>query len=338
MEVALPAVNYREDAQVTGFYDRVLRRLGSIPQVKAAGAAGSLGIAEGLYIERKAEPRPGEPRPNVRAVSEHYTEAMGIPIVRGRTISAADGPESPHVAVLSESVANHYWPNADPIGHRIKLGNAQSPWLTVVGVCGDVRDWFSGEPIPRAVIPYRQAPQRSMTLFIRTTADPMLAVAAARAEVRAADPNQAVYDVKTMEQQLSDETSGVRSAAQTMSTYAVIALMLAATGIYAVISYSVVQRTHEIGVRLALGAARGSIVRMVVGQAFRLAGMGLAMGVPAAYLMTRVMSSVLYNSVALDVFTFAAFTLVLGSSALLAGYIPARRATRVDPTVALHHE
>ena len=338
MQIALPAVNYREDAQVAAFYDRVLRGLESTPQVKAAGAVGFLGIAEGLYIEGKPEPRPGEPRPNIRTVSEHYNEAMGIPILRGRAISAADGAESPRVAVISESVANHYWPASDPIGHRIKLGNAQSPWLTVVGVCGDVKDWFSGQPIPRAVIPYRQAPQRSMILYIRTTGDPLLAVKAARAEVRNADPNQAVFDVKSMEQELADETSGVRASAQTMSMYAVIALLLAATGIYAVISYAVVQRTHEIGVRLALGAGRSSIVRMIVAQAFRLAALGLAIGVPVAYMLTRIMSSALYNTVALDPLTFAAFTGVLGLSALLAGYIPARRATRVDPTVALHHE
>jgi len=177
-----------------------------------------------------------------------------------------------------------------------------------------------------------------MTLYIRTTGDPLLAVKAARAEVRNADPNQAVFDVKSMEQELADETSGVRASAQTMSMYAVIALLLAATGIYAVISYSVVQRTHEIGVRLALGAGRSSIVRMIVAQAFRLAALGLAIGVPVAYMLTRIMSSALYNTVALDPLTFAAFTGVLGLSALLAGYIPARRATRVDPTVALHHE
>ncbi|MBZ5592291.1 MAG: ABC transporter permease [Acidobacteriia bacterium] len=338
MQIALPAANYREDAQVTAFYDRVLRGLENTPQVKAAGATGVLGIAEGLYIEGRPEPRPGEPRPNVRAVSEHYTEAMGIPILHGRAISAADGAESPRVAVISESVARHYWPDADPIGHRIKLGNAQSPWLTVVGVSGDIKDWFSGEPIPRAAIPYRQAPQRSMTLYVRTTGDPLQAVKAARAEVRNADANQAVYDVKSMEQEISEETSGVRASARTMSMYAVIALLLAATGIYAVISYSVVQRTHEIGVRLALGAGRSDIVRMVVAQAFRLAALGLAIGVPAAYVLTRIMSSALYNTVTLDALTFAAFTGVLGSSALLAGYIPARRATRVDPTVALHHE
>jgi len=338
MQIALPPVNYREDTQAAAFYDRVLRGLENTPQVKAAGAAGLLGIAEGLYIEGKPEPRPGEPRPNIRAVSEHYTEAMGIPILRGRSISAADGPDSPRVAVISESVARHYWPDADPIGHRIKLGNAQSPWFTVVGVSGDVKDWFSGEPIPRAAIPYRQAPQRSMILYIRTTGDPLQAVKAARAEVRNADANQAVYEVKSMEQEISDETSGVRASARTMSMYAIIALLLAATGIYAVISYSVVQRTHEIGVRLALGAGQSNIVRMVVGQAVRLAALGLAIGVPLAYMLARLMSSALYNTVALDAFTFAAFSGVLGLSALLAGYIPARRATRVDPTLALHHE
>jgi len=161
---------------------------------------------------------------------------------------------------------------------------------------------------------------------------------AARAEIHGVDRNQPVYDLKSMEESISEETSGVRSAAITMSTYAAIALLLAVTGIYAVVAYSVVQRTHEIGLRLALGAAHGDILRMVVGQAFGMAAMGLAIGIPVAFILTRVMATALYGVVSVDALTFVAFAVALAVSALVAGYIPARRATRVDPVIALHHE
>ena len=338
MSVALPASQYRGNSQISAFYDRALRGLESIPEVKAAGASGSLGTAEGLYVEGRPEPRPGEPRPTIDAVSEHYFLAMGIPVLEGRSISRQDGAESPRVALVSESVARHYWPASDAIGRRIKLGNAQSPWLTVVGVCGDIKDWFTGEPQPAAYVSYFQAPQLSMTLLMRTAGDPMQIANAARAGIHGVDRNQPVYDLKSMEESISEQTSGVRSAAVTMSTYAAIALLLAVTGIYAVIAYSVVQRTHEIGLRLALGAGHGDIVRMVVGQAFRLAAIGLAIGIPVAFILTRIMASALYGVVSVDALTFVAFTVALAVSALLAGYIPARRAVRVDPMTALHHE
>jgi len=338
MRVALPASHYRTSSQMAAFYDRALRGLDSVPEVKAAGASGSLGTAEGLYIEGRPEPRSGEPRPSIRAVSERYFQAMGIPVLEGRSISRQDGAESPRVVLVSESVAHHYWPASDAIGRRIRLGNAQSPWLTVVGVCGDSKHWFTGEPQPSAYVPYLQAPQLSMLLLMRTTGDPMQIANAARAEVHGVDRNQPVYDLKSMEQSIAEETSGVRSSAITMATYAAIALLLAVTGIYAVIAYSVVQRTHEIGLRLALGAGRRDIVRMVLGQAFGMAAIGLAIGIPVAFILTRVMASALYGVVSVDALAFVAFTLALAASALFAGYIPARRATRVDPVIALHHE
>jgi len=161
---------------------------------------------------------------------------------------------------------------------------------------------------------------------------------AARAQVRAVDKSQPVYDVKSMEQSVAEQTSGVGAAATSMTNYAAIALLLAITGIYAVISYSVARRTHEIGVRIALGAGQGDVLKMVVGQASRMAGLGLAIGIPVAYVLARIMSSVLYNVVALDLGTFVGFTALLGASALLASYLPARRAARVDAMVALRHE
>jgi putative ABC transport system permease protein len=190
----------------------------------------------------------------------------------------------------------------------------------------------------RVYIPCLQSPVRSMTLLVRTASDPMQAAGSLRAKVREMDKNQPVFDVKSMEENINEETSGVRASASMMSMYAVIALLLAVTGIYAVISYSVAQRTHEVGVRMALGAGRRDVVSMTMLRAFRLAALGLTIGIPAAVALMRLMSSVLFNVVALEWTMFAGFALVLGASALLAGYIPARRATRVDPVEALRHE
>ncbi|MGA2325496.1 MAG: ABC transporter permease [Bryobacteraceae bacterium] len=338
MGIALPASKYRENPQVTAFYDRVLQALETIPEVKAAGASGWVGTTGGLSIEGRPEPRPGEPQPQVQAVSEHYFQAMQLPVLRGRSISRQDGAESPRVVVLSETVAHHYWPGSNPIGQRIKLGDSRSPWLTVIGVSGDLKNWFNSEPMPAAYVPFFQAPQASMRVLMRTAADPMRMANAARAQVRAVDKSQPVYDVKSMEQSVAEQTSGVGAAATSMTNYAAIALLLAITGIYAVISYSVARRTHEIGVRIALGAGQGDVLKMVVGQASRMAGLGLAIGIPVAYVLARIMSSVLYNVVALDLGTFVGFTALLGASALLASYLPARRAARVDAMVALRHE
>jgi predicted permease len=337
-QVSLPSLKYRDDAQIRGFYSQVLGGLETIPQAKSAAAAAYFGTADGLYIEGRPDPRPGEPWPDIRAVSAHFFPAMQIPVLQGRSISEQDGPESPKVVVVTESIARHYWPDSTPIGQRIRLGNTQAPWLTVVGVSGDTKNWFTSQLLPRAYIPYLQAPSRSMTLFVRTTSDPMLSASGLRAKVREVDKNQPVYDIKSMEQTLNEETSGVRVSASMMSMFASIALLLAATGIYAVISYSVVQRTHEVGVRIALGASRANVLKMTLMRAFRLAGLGLAIGLPAAFGLTRLMSSALFNVVALDWTMFATFTLVLASSAMLAGYIPARRATMVDPVEALRHE
>ena len=342
MQVVLGEQQYREPAQTAAFYDRVLNKLGALPDVRVAGAYAEKGAPDGFFVEGQPEPRPGETRPGVRTVTGRYFETMELPIRLGRGTSEQDGADSPRVVVLSESVVRHYWPDyargADPVGRRIKLGNSLSPWLTVVGVSGDVKNWFSGEPQPTAYIPSAQAPQHAMTLLLRTAGDPLAVAARARAAVRVVDRNPPLYDVKSMEQNIAMQTSGVGSAALSMEIYAAIALLLAVTGIYALTSYSVAQRTHEIGTRMALGARGSDVLKMVVGQSLRTAGAGLAIGLPAALILTKIMSSVLSNVVPMDLRTVAAFTVVLAAASLLAAYVPARRAARVDPMVALHHE
>jgi putative ABC transport system permease protein len=240
--------------------------------------------------------------------------------------------------VLSESIARHYWPGSNPIGSRIRLSRSDPRWLTVVGVCGDVKDWFSSRPMPRVYVSFRQMPRPNATVLVRTSVEPMQVAGAARAEVQKVDRGQPVFDVKSMEQTMAEETSGVRAVAISMVTYALIALFLAVSGIYAVISYSVAQRTHEIGIRMALGAGQADILSMTLGDAIRMGAIGLAIGVPVALALLQVMSSVLYGVMRIDAGTFTGLTLLLALSAVAAGYIPAVRAARVDPLTALRAE
>jgi len=342
LKVSLPAVNYRDPARIRAFYDNVLRELEAIPDARSAGATAYMRAAEGVSIEGRPEPRAGEPAPGVHAASPGCLQTLGLPLLRGRFLSSQDGVESPRVVVLSESVARHYWPGpggfADPVGRRIRLAGSQSPWLTVVGVVGDTRDWFDHQPQLRAYVPSGQSPQLSMELIVRTSGDPLRAAPAARAGVRKVEANQPVYEVESMKQYIDEETSGVRVSAITMTIYAAIALLLAVTGIYAVMAYSVAQRTHEIGIRMALGAGSAEVLKMTVAYALRLAGIGLAIGLPASFLLMRLVSRFLYDVVVVDALTLAGFTAILGAAAVAASYIPARHASRVDPLVALRAE
>jgi putative ABC transport system permease protein len=339
LQVSLPRANYGEDARIVPFYDRVLQELQVLPGARASAISSDGAVPEHLYIEGQPALRPGDPRPEVKPVSAGYLPSMRIPLREGRFVSEKDRPESRRVTVISASVARRYWPHSDPVGHRIKLGNSQAPWLTIVGVCGDVvDDWFTGKPSLTAYIPYTQAPNPSAMFLIRAAGDPIQLATAARADIRKIDKDLPVYDVKTMQQSLSEQTSGVRAAANTMSMYAIIAVLLAATGIFAVISYFVVQRTHDIGVRMALGADAGDVLRMTFRRTARLTITGLLIGIPAALALSKLMSSLLYNIVKLDWTTFGSCVAMLGAVALLASYIPARRATKIDPIIALRQE
>ena len=337
MQVSLPANEYRDRAQIRSFYDRALQGLGTLHNIAAAGLSSDMGPAENLGIEGHPEPRAGEPRPDVAAINGHYLDAMRIPILQGRSISDGDRPQSPRVAVISETIARQYWPNSDPIGHRLRL-NSKSDWLTVVGVARDTKDRFSGQPLPAAYISYAQFPSSSAQFVLRTAGDPMQAAKGARSRIAAVDRDLPVYAVKTMEQLIAEETSGVRAAARMMAIYAIIALLLAITGVYAVFSYFVAARTHDIGVRMALGASRADIFKMIIRQTVRLTSAGLVVGLALAIVLARVMASALYNVVVVDPWTFAIFTAVLGFAAFVASYLPSRRAMRIDPITALREE
>jgi predicted permease len=328
---------YREGMQTAQYYQRVLAEMDTLSGVEATAASGAAGASKWL-IEGRDLPAPGEPRPSALAISARYFQTMRIPLVAGRSIAEQDGPEAPRVVVLSETLARYYWRNSSPIGQRVRLGGPESPWLTVAGVCGDVRDWFGGEAQPMAYVSYRQEPPAAVRFALRTVRDPMQSAGGARLALRRVDANQAIYNVKSMEQVLAEETSGVKAAATVMSIDAAIALLLALMGAYSVASFFVAQRTQEIGVRVALGASPGGILRMVLGQTARTSGLGLLAGLLAAVALSAIMSRTLFHAVAMEPLTFAALTALLGAAALVAAWFPARRAARVDPAITLRGE
>ena len=336
--IALPDTTYRTPVQMTGFYDRLFHNLKTAPGVRRAGSAAYPGDADAVYIQGRAEPRPDDPHPGIHAVTGDYIEALGVPVLAGRAIGEQDGRDTQPVVVLSESIAKHYFPNGDALGQHIRLHKGDTNWLTVVGVVGDIRDWFNNEPYRRAYTSFAQMPSPAVEILARTAGDPDAISGAVRAAVRDVDANQPIFDMKSMQQIISEETSGVRASAVSMTIYAIIALLLAVTGIYASISYSVAQRTHEIGVRIALGADKRDVLRMTLMQGVAIAGIGLGIGLPVSYALMKLMSSVLLNVVLVEPLILLGLAAILAASAILAGYIPARRATAIDPLNALREE
>jgi putative ABC transport system permease protein len=285
-----------------------------------------------------------ENKPDIRVVGANYFGTMQLPILRGRVIGDEDGPAAAPVAIISESVTKRYFGGVDPIGQRIHFNvGTQPPWYTVVGVCGDTMQWFTNTPEPAIYISYRQAPTlslvaRTTTVLLRTAGDPSLAASGVIARVRSADPAEPVYQMQTMEQSFRDQRSGVEASARILTVNALVAIFLAVTGIYGVVSYFVTQRTKEIGVRIALGSSPADILKMTLWSAGRIVCWGLALGVPAAYLIMHILSRVLYNVIVVRWTTFSGVTFLLAAAALLAAYFPARRAAKIDPIIALRAE
>jgi putative ABC transport system permease protein len=335
-EVSLPRRDYSQNAQITSFFDRLLAEISVMANVRSVSVQGEMGRPADFLIEGRPEPASNEPRPNVRIVDAGYFQTNEIPIIRGRAIADQDAQGSLPVAIVSMSLAEHYWRGSNPVGQRIRFGS--SPWLTVVGVSGNTMDWFFNVAQFAVYVPYRQTPVPNVTLLVRTEGDPLRATNSVVASIRGLDPAEPVYQIKTEEQRLSEERSGVLASARIMSLNAVIALFLAVTGIYGVLSYFVTQRTKEVGVRIALGAATSDILMMTLRHAGRLAGIGLLIGVPTTYALTRILSSALFNVVVMKWTTFTFLTFLLALAALLAAYVPARRAAAVDPVIALRND
>jgi putative ABC transport system permease protein len=324
-----------------------MRRIQSLPGVNSAAAVTSLPSGwtwnwTGYSAEGQPPARPGEmPSTISQVVSPDLFTTLRVPLLKGRFISAQDGPDAPPVAVISETMARYNWPGQDPIGKHLRLGDRGSsePARQIVGVVGDVRPSpFDLKPEPTTYTPFAQVADHSSAFVVRTSGDPLRIVALVNSELKAVDADVPAYDVRTLEQVISDNLSGVDFSARMMMVFGMVAVVLSAAGIFAVMAYSVSQRTHEIGVRMALGARRVDVLRLVVTSAIRMAIAGLAIGVGIALLLTHALSSLLFGIVRIDPAVFALLTFALAAVATLAAYIPARSATKVDPMQALRYE
>jgi putative ABC transport system permease protein len=266
---------------------------------------------------------------------------MGIRLLKGRAFNSADKGDSTKVVVINETLARRIWPGEDPIGKRLKQGwpESQSPWREVVGVVADVKlNGLERDTPMETYLPLQQEPWRQVGMVVRTTGDPLLAAATVERAIHSIDKDLPVSGVRSMEQLLGISMARRRLTMTLLASFAVLALALAAVGIYGVLSYSVRLRTHEIGVRMALGAQRGDVLRLVIGQGMKLVAVSLAIGLGAALALTRVMENLLFGVRATDPPTFVTVSLALALIALAACWIPAWRATKVDPMVALRHE
>jgi predicted permease len=348
MKVELPEVKYADRARRSAFYAELIRRIETLPGIKSAAVASNLpltynGDSITISIEGRPDPPPDQ-RPDVvtRVISPRYFATMGIQLQHGRDFSEQDRADSRGVVVISERTARHFWPGENPIGKRLKPGSSgnRRPWLEIVGVVKDVRQMdLAAEPKLQMYLPYEQADFfQPNALVIRTNINPLSLAATVRKTVWDIDKDQPVSNISSMEQVLSASVARQRFSMVLLGIFAALALVLAAVGIYGVMSYSVAQRTHEIGIRMALGAQRTDVMKLTVSQGMRLVVIGVIAGLVAAVMLTRVMSSLLFGISATDPVTFAAISLVLMSAALLASYIPAVRATKVDPMVALRYE
>ena len=350
MGVTLLRANYPDDTHVAATYSQLLEQLAAAPGVESVGATTELPLSgastsDYFTIEgRPAIPKAEQPLTECRTVTPHFFESMRIPLLAGRDFTPTDTKQSPNVAVVNEVFARLFFPGEDPLGHRLNLqGQFRDP-LLIVGVVGNVRDFgLDEQPKPGIYYPYLQSPlfedlSRSLTLVIRTKSDPASLMESLRAEMLSMDKTLPVYSLKPMTEYLHDSLSRRRFNMVLLSVFAAVALVLAAVGIYGVISYTVSQRTHEIGIRLAIGAHAGNILRLVIGQAMLLTIIGIALGLAASFALTRLMESLLFEVSATDPLTFGVIAAILTGVALAACLVPARRATKVDPMTALRYE
>ncbi len=347
MQVFLPDSKYHDDAQARTFFDQLSERLKGIPGVEASGLITPLplsgeGWQDAVLPEGQPKPEPGQfPSSDFHTISPGYFQAMGIQFLEGRDFSSADDQNSPAVAIISQSMARKYWPDEDPVGKRFQKGGGHGKMmiLTVVGVAADTKQYGpAAKTLTEFYLSYRQNPLQRFALVLRTKSDPLAMQSAVREQVQALDKSQPVYAIQTMEQIVDGSLSPRRTNTQLLAGFAALALLLAAVGIYGVMAYFVTQRTNEIGVRVALGAQKRDILKLIVGKGTVLTLAGAAIGVVASIGVTRFLQSLLFGVSATDPLTFFVVPALLCGVALTACYIPARRAMRVDPMIALRYE
>jgi putative ABC transport system permease protein len=342
---------YAKPEQRYAFYDRLVERAKALPGVRVAGAATFLPVSGGgslLHFNITGRP-PRTPHDYIaagyRAVSPNYLETLGVPLLQGRTISAADNEKSPSVVLINATMARTYFAGENPLGKRLQIGatpDPEIPTMEIVGVVGDLLQGLGLDPKAEMYLPYRQADQLlpifQMSVVLRTAGDPLLQASALRSALAEIDPSQPLVKVRTMEDNMAATVAQPRFRTWLIGIFAGLALLLAAVGIYGVMSYSVTQRTNEIGIRVTLGAQSTDVFRIIVGEGLRLALAGVGLGLVAALALTRALQSFLFGIRASDPLTFACVAALLTLVALAASFFPARRATRVDPIVALRYE
>ena len=347
MQLSLPRTKYTNPAQTAAFYKELLNKVEALPGAKSAAISISLPpngleVSDNFSIEEHPTPAgESDPIAPVVFVSPKYFTTLGVPLLRGRYFTENDRDEAPPVVIINEAMARQYFGAEDPIGKRFKQGTLAggNPWMEIVGVVGNVKyTGLEAKEEPAFYLPHQQNPIRFMYLIVRGDSDPTALLPSIRSEVWSLDKDLPVARVRTMEQLLSESVAQPRFRTLLLAVFAGVALLLAAVGIYGVMSYSVTQRTHEMGIRMALGANPGDIVKMVVGQGLKLALVGAGAGLAGAYGATRLLESLLFDVSATDTMTFAVIPALLTGITLLASYIPARRATRIDPMVALRYE
>jgi putative ABC transport system permease protein len=329
------------------FYRECLERVSALPGVRAATLTLSTPMDVSnwnsvfIVADKPAPPRAELPAAAFTPVSANYFEAMGIQLIKGRWFTDSDTADKPRLTVINETLARQLWPGEDPIGKRLKQGfpEDQPPWREVIGVVADVKlEGVDQETPMQSYLPLAQEPTGSLGLLVRTVGPPLALAATVERAIQAIDKDLPVFNVQSMDQLLGNDIAQQRLTMALLAGFAVLALLLAAVGIYGVIAYSVSQRTHEIGIRIALGARNGDVLRLVLWQGMRLALIGVALGLGASFALTRLMKTLLYGVEATDPMTFVALSLLLGLVALLACWIPARRAASMDPLEALRVE
>ena len=349
--VSLPVSKYPKREEQTAFFDRLLERLRNVPGVSAAGLVTDIplygGSSTGFDVDGRPEALPGQrPMTDYRLINADYFAAMGMKLVKGRAFSRYDTEAAPGVVIINETMATRFFAGEDPIGRRLDLSGDPKDLRDIVGVVGDVRNYGVDEEVkPEVYVPFLQsAPDylsgvvSAMTIVVRSTIEPTALAAALREQVQALDKDQPVSELRTMEWYLADSMAQRRFNMLLLGAFAGVALVLAAVGIYGVIAYTVTQRRHEMGIRIALGAKGGDILRLVFGNALATTLTGIALGLSAAFALTRLLRSLLYQVSPTDPVVFAAIPLLLLSVAVIATYLPARRATLVDPIEALRAE
>ncbi len=352
-DLPLSQTTYAKPEQRFEFYDRLVERAKSLPGVRSAAAASFLPVSGGgglLHFNITGRP-PKSPHDYIaagyRTITPNYFETLGVPLLQGRLLTPADREKAPAVVLINATMARTYFSGENPLGKRIQVGatpdpDPLNPEMEIVGVVGDVLQGLGLDPKAEMYLPYRQAdqvlPVFQLSVVLRTAGDPLLQAAALRSALAEIDPNQPLVKVRTMEDNMAATVAQPRFRTWLIGIFAALALLLAAVGIYGVMSYSVTQRTSEIGIRVALGAQPSDVFRIVVGEGLRLALLGVAVGLVAALVLTRVLQTFLYGISASDPLTFAGVAVLLTLVGVAASFFPARRATRVDPIVALRYE